>query len=215
MFNKTLKNYSKEFKLIFLLEFTKRLIISSSPEIYLRIKEEQIKTKQEKFKEAIKSKIPGLKKQINRIENPVQRNIIKTFVHQRQPVLRVPETRLPPQFQYLRPTATKKINLDLGKLNPLLNDSGVKIIEANGPDQQVIVRGRMGTKPTNIILTKDEINKILQIFSEKSKIPIEEGATKIVLGRFILSAIISKEAGSRFILQKIPINPPNLIIPRK
>lgn len=226
-----LENSSEELKTLVLLEFTRRLIIGASPTVFLKKIERPIrKTEKEKFREIVKSKIPGLVEEA-KPETLKELAIVKPRVlakplapraalrqkaeplaglskSQTKPILRVPETRLPPQFAYLRPTATTQVELDLEKLNPLLADSGVNVIESNGPDQQVIVRGRMGTKPTDIILTREEIDKIIRTFSEKSKIPIGEGATKIVLGRFMLSAIISEEAGSRFIIKKMPPTPP-------
>ena len=147
------------------------------------------RSQEEKFREPIKLKSLLLKPSF---QQPISRQ-----------VLRIPETRLPPQFQYLKPFAIKEIELNLEKLNPLLADSAVEIIESNGPNQQIIVKGRMGTKLTNIVLTEEEIAKVIQTFSEKAKIPIDEGVTKIALGRFILSAIISKEAGSRFVIKKL------------
>ncbi len=208
-----LANSQEELKTLVLLEFTKRLIMYNSPTIFLKgiEREKPIKkTEKEKFREIVKSRIPELAGEtpLEIFEKPARTTpSTKVFVTPRvapRPVLRVPETRLPPQFAYLRPTATKEIELNLGKLNPLLADPGVNVIESNGAEQQVIVRGTMGVKPTSIVLTREEINKIIQTFSEKSKIPIGEGAVKIALGRFILSAIISAEAGSRFIIKKLP-----------
>lgn len=210
-----LENSSEELKTLVLLEFTRTLIIGTSPTVFLKERQRPIrKTKKEKFREIIKSKIPQEIK--TELPRPITSAPTPTTITTRpQPSLKVPETRLPSQFAYLRPYATTEIELDLGKLNPLLADPGVSVIESNGPDQQIIVRGRMGTKPTGMILTKEEIDKIIQTFSEKSKIPVGEGATKIVLGKFMLSAIISQESGSRFILKKIPPTPPNQMIPRR
>ena len=135
------------------------------------------------------------------------------------PSLRIPEMRLPPQFAYLKPGEPRQnANIDLGKLNDLIYDPAVKIIEVNGENQQTIVKGSMGTQPTNIILTKEEIDQILQKFSKASKIPIGEGTNKIILGNLSLSAIISREAGARFIITKMPLAPPqapNKMMPRK
>lgn len=200
-----LENSSVELKTLVLLEFTKRLIISKNPLVFL-VKNELPKTKSEEFTEKIKTKIPEISERFPETEIqrprqfPAQRNI------QNAPILRVPETRLPPQFAYLRPYATNEIELNLGELNSLLADPAVNVIESNGSNQAVIVRGAMGTKPTNIILSKEEIDGIIQTFSKKSKIPANEGAVKIALGRYILSAIISEEAGSRFIITKLPQN---------
>ena len=46
-------------------------------------------------------------------------------------MLRIPEIRLPPRLQYLRPRPTE-LEIDLAKLNPLVKDQAVKIIECNG-----------------------------------------------------------------------------------
>ena len=211
-----LENSSVELKTFVLLEFTKRLIISKNPMEFL-IKREKL-SKTEEFAEKIKQKIPEqfeleiierpktFSEEIQRSRPPtrVARQILTQRLIQNAPILRIPETRLPPQFAYLRPYATTEVELDLGKLNPLLADPAINVIESNSPDQAVIVRGTMGTKPTNIILSKDEMDGIIQTFSKKTKIPAGEGAVKIALGRYILSAIISEEAGSRFIIQKLP-----------
>ena len=211
-----LENSSVELKTFVLLEFTKRLIISKNPMEFL-IKREKL-SKTEEFAEKIKQKIPEqfeleiierpktFSEEIQRSRPPtrVARQILTQRPIQNAPILRIPETRLPPQFAYLRPYATTEVELDLGKLNPLLADPAINVIESNSPDQAVIVRGTMGTKPTNIILSKDEMDGIIQTFSKKTKIPTGEGAVKIALGRYILSAIISEEAGSRFIIQKLP-----------
>lgn len=117
-------------------------------------------------------------------------------------VLRIPEPRLPPGLQYLKPTPTR-IDIDLGKINPLIKDFAVKIIECNGPEQNIIVKGAMGSKPTSIILSREEIEDIINKFSTTAKIPLQEGVSRIVAGNLILSAIVSDVVGSRFIIQKM------------
>ena len=187
-----LENLPEELQTLILLQFTEKLVIGTSPTIFLK-EMNKPRTKSEKFKATVRSKIPDL------VERPM------VFAPPRiapQPSLRVPEMRLPPQFAYLRPSATTEAKIDLGKLNPLLDDPAIREIESSGPDQYTIVRGRMGTKPTQIVLTKEEISQILQTFSDESKIPIGEGVTKIVLGNLTISAIISPE-GSRFIIKNV------------
>lgn len=203
-----LENSSVELKTLVLLNFTKRLIISKNPLVFL-VKHESPKTKIGEFVEKVKEKIPKI---AEKFPEPTINAPRQIFAQRPAPVLRVPETRLPPQFAYLRPYATTEIELDLEKLNPLLADPAVKVIESNGPDQAVIVKGGMGTKPTNIILSEQEINQIIQTFSKKSKIPAGEGFTKIVFGKYVLSAIVSKESGSKFIITKLPPSP---VMPRR
>ena len=200
-----LENSKEELRTLVLLEFTKKLIIERNPTIFLK-KINKPRTQKEKLLEKIESKIPELRKA------PIIKQRPRIISRQR---LKVPETRLPPQFAYLKPNPTQSIKLNLGKLEPLIQDPSIKIIEVNGANQQVIVKGGMGTMPTNTLLTEEDIDNILQEFSNKSRIPIGEGVTKIALGNYTLSAIISPEAGSRFILKKIPLMPPTPRIQRK
>ena len=172
------------------------------------VKQELPRTKRNEFAEKINKKIPEEIKAGTFFQpksfgpTGVSSGVISR--QKSQPILKIPETKLPPQFAYLRPYATNKIELDLGELNPFLADSAVNAIESNGPDKAVIVKGAMGTKPTNVILSEEEIENIIQVFSKKSKIPANEGAVKIVLGKYELSAIISEETGSKFIIKKLP-----------
>lgn len=118
------------------------------------------------------------------------------------PPLKIPEPKLPVEFQYLRPIPTRK-EIDLGKLNPLINDPAVQIIECEGPDKPIIVSGAMGRKPTPIILSNEDIEDIISKFSSASKIPVDVGVFKVVVGRLIFSAIISDVVPSRFIIRKM------------
>ncbi|MDP2672627.1 MAG: hypothetical protein Q8O84_02335 [Nanoarchaeota archaeon] len=212
-----LENSSVELKTLVLLNFTKRLIISKNPMGFFLVKQELPKTERSEFAKKINKKIPEeikagtffqpLTKSFGISPSSESISLGAKFKQKSQPILKIPETRLPPQFAYLRPYATNEIDLDLGGLNPFLADSAVNVIESNGPDKAVIVKGGMGTKPTNIILSEQDINQIIQIFSKKSKIPAGEGFTKIVLGKYVLSAIVSKETGSKFIITKLPRDP--------
>ena len=122
----------------------------------------------------------------------------------------VPEPKLPQHIQYLKPTPINK-NINLGKLNPLVNDPMVKTIECYGSDQNIGVKGRMGEKKTGIILTKEEIDQVIQTFSKETKIPVQEGIFRVVSGRLILMAVISSVAGVKFTINKIP--PENALPP--
>lgn len=199
-----LENSKDELKTLILLEFTKRLIIAKNPTPLLR-ELTKPKTKKEKLIQKIESKIPIEKREIpmQRIAPPMP-----------APRIIIPRTRLPPQFAYLRPDFSKEIKINFGKVNPLVKDPAVRIIECNGTEQPLIVKGTMGSMPTEIVLNEDEINDLIQEFSKKAKIPVDEGVTKIILGKYVLSAIISKDAGSRFILEKIQQRPPQRQIKR-
>lgn len=125
--------------------------------------------------------------------------IVKRFT---KPSLFIPEPKLPPHLEYLRPTPTPGVEIDLGKINSLINDPAVRVIEGN-PGERVVVTGTMGTKPTDIFLSKEDIDRIINKFSEESKIPTSEEIYRVVVGNLILSAIISEVIGSRFIIKKM------------
>jgi len=115
----------------------------------------------------------------------------------------IPETRFPSHIQYIKPVPINK-EIDLGKLNPLVNDKFVKIIECYGPNENLFIKGSMGVKKTGITLTDEEIKNIINKFSEETRIPANEGIFKVASGRLMFSAIISETIGSKFIISKMP-----------
>lgn len=133
---------------------------------------------------------------------PLQVRQEKSLMPLGQAKLTIPETRLPEHFQYLKPSPSNEY-VDVGKLNPLIKDPMVNVIECKGPDENIVVTGTMGTKNTGIILNKDEINEIVNNFSRAAKIPVHEGVFKVVVGRLIFMAIVSEIIGSRFTIKKM------------
>lgn len=83
--------------------------------------------------------------------NPQRREVSGNVARPNLMALNIPEPRLPPEFQYLQPTPVRT-EIDLEKLNPLINDLAVQTIECEGPDKPVIVTGMMGRKPSNVVL---------------------------------------------------------------
>jgi hypothetical protein len=105
-------------------------------------------------------------------------------------ILRIPEQKLPERFRNLKPIkAVGEVNL--GKLIPLLNDKNVKLVEINREGENVFVSGSMGKKKTGVILNKQELDFIMDGFSNLSKIPLIEGINKIAYGSFVLKGIVS------------------------
>jgi len=209
-----LKQTSTRFRKEFLLRFTEHLIKNSSPvDIYKleeALKEKKIPLNKKFISQAIKEKRAEeleIKKQkpiLNKLPENKPRRIIR---HPIKRVLRIPKTRLPKTMQYLKPTPSN-VNIDLGKLNVLAKDPQIRDIECNGQDTPIIVKGpSIGTKTSKIILNKEEIDFVIKKFSEEAKIPIQEGFFKVVVGKMILSAIVSKVAGSRFLIKKMTYQP--------
>ncbi len=213
--------FSKEFKRIFLLTFTKELIKHSEKKDIIKL--QKIIESSKKGKEKSSEETPIFTKETMQIEIPVQKTIEMTLQPVIQPLrltksalrkftsptpkqLFIPEPKLPSHLEYLKPIPTPGVEIDLFKINPLIKDPAVRLIEVN-PDEKVMVSGTMGTKPTDIILTKDDIDRVINKFSEVSKIPTTEGIYRVVVGNLILSAIISETIGSRFTIKKMLVNP--------
>jgi hypothetical protein len=177
-----------------------------NPKIVLK-KEEIPITKKEwfpKINEEEKSSIlkkekefPNMQIYRKPIESKPERNSFRELK------LVIPETKFPMHIQYIKPVPINK-EIDLGKLNPLINDRFVKIIECYGPNENLFVKGAMGAKRTGITLTDEEIKTTINKFSEETKIPAHEGVFKVASGRLLFSAIISETVGSKFIISKIP-----------
>lgn len=204
------RTFSDEFKKYFLLRFTKELIVHSAKVEIVKL--QKIIELEEKNENPLSPSINDMSSfeeliKPRRITPP---RILKLNTRQfNNPILNLPEPRLPPHLEYLKPIPTHSPEIDLFKLNPLIKDPAVKIISGS-PDEKVTVTGAMGTKPTGIVLSKEDINRIINVFSEESKIPVNEGIYKVVVGTLILSAVISEMIGSRFVIKKMPYYiPPN------
>lgn len=209
--------FSNDFKKFFLIRFTEELIRHSGKSDLIKLQKIiEVKEKEKPIflmkeimpEEEFEKKLP-----IKPVGKPIRR-IIRLREIKAPPLFLMQEPKLPEHLKYLRPVPMTGITIDLFKLNPLIKDPAVRIIEVN-PDEKVVVSGAMGTKPTNIILNKEDIDRVLKKFSEVSKIPISEGVYRVVVGNLILSAIISDIVGSKFIIKKMayPVRqqaPPNI-----
>lgn len=219
--------FSEESKAVFLLEFTKQLIRNSaSIDVYklielVRQKEEKIKERKieekREIKELVKEKIKEREDYFSSIKenegeeflegkNPFKKMFPKKLgMRNIQPrrALFIPEPVLPERLQYLKPIPTHK-EIDLGEINPLVQDPIVNVIECDGSGKSIVVNGTMGTKETGVILTEEEINEIINKFSQETKIPLHEGLFKAVIGQLMISAIYSESGGSKFIIKKMP-----------
>ncbi len=249
-----LSNTSQNFRVRFLLLFTKELLKHSKVEEFFELqnvikKEELPKSPQERrikeFQDRNPELMPSIMDQERKYEprrylvikpkpplvlpfkNPIvqQLNQISRAPSMMQPLpkikpvqrvpirgrpMTIPEHPLPPPVRYITPTPSSA-SIDLGKINLFVNDPSITSIESNGPNEPVTIKTPKGAQSTKTVLNKEEINEILQSFSEASRIPMHEGVLKIAVGKLILSAIVSDVIGSRFIIKKMqqqsPKNP--------
>ncbi|MBU2104890.1 MAG: hypothetical protein KKF67_03935 [Nanoarchaeota archaeon] len=205
-----LKDTSSRFRTLFLLQFTRELIKNSKPkEFFIQPKKSAPKfipsrnisvESSLKFKKRFIAESPPLMFK----PSPV-RPIMKRPPSRGLGGFYIPEPTLPPRLQNIYPSPTNK-DIDLEKLNPLIRDPAVKIIECNGPGEKILVRGNMGTKLTSISLTQNEIDNMIERFSEEAKIPITEGVFNVAVGRLILTALISEIVSPKFVIKKMTLS---------
>jgi len=92
--------------------------------------------------------------------------------------------------------------VNLGKLNLLSKDKAVTMIECAGPGKFIIIKRAGQIKLTKITLAQEEINGIIENFSERARIPIVGGVFKVSVENLTITAVISEFVGSRFIIYK-------------
>ncbi|MBD3253390.1 hypothetical protein GF386_06660 [Candidatus Pacearchaeota archaeon] len=121
--------------------------------------------------------------------------------------VRPPSPRLRKMLQ-VKPAATERApGLALGKIQQLLKDPGVQLLECPGPGKNILVKKLNKMNVTKITMNKEEINEVINSFSREARIPLIGGILKAAVGDLIISAVVSEFVGSRFIINKItPFN---------
>lgn len=204
-----LESSTEKFKEFFLLAFTRELIKASVPKEFLQLEvEEQAKKKSTKkeAKELIKEHKPDSELHKLGIQAQTFKPLPRPYQMPRR--LMIPRPKLPAHLRYLKPKP-EPLEIDIGKLNKYLRDPNIQSIECNGTNEKIIIHvpGRKATEDT---LTKEEIDNVIKEFSEKSRIPAEEGVFRAAVGRWAISSIISEIIGTKFIIKRIPYQNPNL-----
>lgn len=186
-------------------------------------REQAIVIQKKQIKEEVKNKFkmiasPKIKESVffttpveEKIKRPVSRQVSPRPAYPTS--MRVPERQkleyndaLPAHLRYLKPTPTlKRVGMDLGELNPYLEDPNIDSIEVEGENEKIYVIGKMGRKPISLVLNRDKIDAIIDKFSLEAKIPKVEGLFKVSINNLILTAMVSSVISSRFIIKKIKI----------
>lgn len=105
-----------------------------------------------------------------------------------------------PEYKPLPP------GFNLGKLENLLSDPLIQSIECPGPGKNILVRKFNKINLTKLVINQEEINEIINKFSQQAKIPLLGGILKAAVGDLIISAVTSEFVGSRFIISRISHN---------
>lgn len=88
------------------------------------------------------------------------------------------------------------------KINKLLRDQAVQMVECPGPGKYLVIKKRNKINITQFVMSKDEISEVINNFSEQARIPVVEGILRAAVGDLIISAISSQFIGSRFIITR-------------
>ncbi len=135
----------------------------------------------------------------------LQKSILDRAITRMKPSSIKEEPRLPiqPRFLQVSPQAALPEKFNIAKLEILLHDPRVTIIECPGSDKLVLARTSGRTNVTRISLTSQDIQDIIHQFSQEARIPIISGLFKAAVGNLILTAVISELVGTRFIITKV------------
>jgi hypothetical protein len=152
----------------------------------------------------------------NSIPKGYQESILEKGI-QKQPAIvqstTTPQKIIPPskiiQNQNVpRPIPIVPINLfqnppNYGKLNMVIKDPFVQFIECPGPNKRLIVTKNGQKQQTNIMMSREEIQMLLDNVSSKTKIPLLTGVFRVGWDNFIINAIISDSLSPRFLIKKV------------
>jgi hypothetical protein len=200
----------------FLQKFTEELVINSSenPERARKIKVEKLKQKlikptlspEEAFKRIVQEPAKDKTVPLRVIKPPFQRREVpkRTLIlgQKRRYSKPLPENqRIPPRFKQDE-IQRKFPESPLNKLEPLLRDNSIQTIECSGPGRNLLVKRYNKMNITKITLSEEEIRKIINDFSIKTKIPLVGGILRAATENLLVSAVVSEFAGSRFVINK-------------
>ncbi|MBT4135479.1 hypothetical protein HOD75_03660 [archaeon] len=207
-------------RIIFLRKFTQEIILTLSKKHKTKKRVEIEKLKQ-KFLEPLEPPEKTFEKiaQTQILKQP-HYPIIKTKPIDRPPAQLkkrfIPKTsRVPSHIKSLtRPVKPQTIKIQqnlppIEKIKQLLKDKTIQSLECPGPGKNILVKRYNKINATRLILSQEDISKIINNFSEQSNIPVVGGILKAAVDDLIISAVTSEFIGSKFIINKI--TPYNLI----
>ena len=168
---------------IFLKEFIKRAIATQA----------QIQTKP---KAKIKiAKIPQ-KPKLKIAEVPK----LKIHARPRMPAKEAIKLQPPRLIETPKP---KKNLLQSVSINELMQNPAVTSLECKGPNIPLIIKTRAGPSTINKTLSLEEINDIIQKFSEESRIPIVSEVFRAIVNNMMITASLSNPEAPQFIITKL------------
>lgn len=99
------------------------------------------------------------------------------------------------------PARAAIIAFDLGKLNSLIADPTIKVIQCDGPNIPIKIT-KETQEQTAIMLGENEIRSTIKKFADRAGQAISEPIFKATVGNLTISAIISAFAKAKFVITK-------------
>lgn len=146
--------------------------------------------------------LPNLNVEVKPIEEVHE--MIPSMIHEMEEH-RIPQPNFqpPPYVPQLRqPNPAQTPQTSLGKINTILNDPSVFAVECQGAGKNVLVNRGGKILVSQTILSEDEIKEVLGDFSQKTRIPLQQGVFRTLYQDLLITAIISEFVGTRFVIQK-------------
>ena len=193
------------------IDFTKKSITQETT------KQSNIQKKPQEIKKRIiippqnKIQIPPQRKEEMTPSIASQEKTLTTPQSQKTIINNSPQNTLIKQ-QIIQKTTENNINptnsnLDLNKkgfqiIEPYLKDPDLLSLECTGVGKNLILKKKFGIIKINQTLNKEQINDIINYFSENAKIPIIQGLLKARVQDLEIAAVISESNTSTFIIKK-------------
>jgi hypothetical protein len=138
------------------------------------------------------------------------------FVGQRMPSLMSQQPQRAPRAPMQRQTTPIMVGADFSNIGSerlkyllfLMSDGSITSIECPGPEKQLIINKSGIVNPTGVSLKTEEIDGIIKEVSKRTRIPINQGLFKTAFDNLILTAVVSEFVGTRFLIERMPINQP-------
>jgi len=190
-------NEEKEQAWTFLREFTREILVNIS-HTYLRTEvrrdignkiSEVLKNKDRILNEIGEAReiheIPGYQPSkfvIKKIEEP---EILKT----------IPSVKIHSSYE-------GKPELNFGRMSDILKDEDVYTIECSGPGNFLIVKKPNKEEASPVSLNEEEIKRVISEFADATQIYPSEGVFTTSYKNYSITAVMSDNAGSRFIITR-------------
>jgi hypothetical protein len=154
-----------------------------------------------------REKIQRLKKEMEKLMEEKMNFSPKKIETQTTPqIQKTPQIIYPTENFPVEQPKFEQQPLGLNQIEQLIANPTIAVVECPGPGRFILVKKGFKKIATKITLNREEIEEILNYFSNESRIPRIGGVFKAIVDNLILTAIDSPYGGPKFIITKTRIN---------